>query len=160
MQLYKSLVRPILEYCIQAWRPYLEKDINVLEMVQKRATKLISCLSEMGYEARLKILGLTTLETQRLRDLIEMPQGFRLRCQIVFFSVKRSLSATYPAPILTIFETKDENRCLQVYTGENFFPNFCAGGFPNPINVLGTVEGGVLVQIKRHNIERWELFRG
>jgi len=49
LQLYKSLIRPRLEYHIQAWRPYLKKDINVLERVQKKSHK-ISGLSEMGYK--------------------------------------------------------------------------------------------------------------
>ena len=61
-------VRPHLEYCIQAWAPYLKKDINTLEQVHHCATKMISSLRKLPYEQRLKECNLTTLEERRKRD--------------------------------------------------------------------------------------------
>ncbi len=73
LRLYKSLVRPHLEYCIQAWRPYLQKDVDKLERVQRRFTKIIPELRNMPYEQRLNKLKLTTLETRRIRgDMLEV----------------------------------------------------------------------------------------
>jgi len=71
--LYKAVVRSHLEFCVQAWRPYLVKDIALLEAVQRRATRCIEGMRGVAYEDRLRRLGLQTLETRRLRgDLVEM----------------------------------------------------------------------------------------
>ena len=59
------LPRPHLEYCIQAWRQYRKKDIDTLERIQGRATKMIPELRYLSYEERLKECGLTTLETNQ-----------------------------------------------------------------------------------------------
>ena len=73
LKLYKSVVRPSLDYCGPAWRPHLRKDIDKLERVQKRATRMIEECKGKGYEERLKIVGLTTLETRRERaDMLEV----------------------------------------------------------------------------------------
>ena len=61
-----------MEYCVQAWSPHLQKDIQVLEKVQRAATKIVPRLKKYSYDDRLSQLGLTTLETRRRRgDLIE-----------------------------------------------------------------------------------------
>ena len=71
--LYKAIVRPHLKYCIQTWNPHLRKYIDMLEKIQRRATKLIPGLRDLRYEKRLKECGLTTIERRRLRgDQIEV----------------------------------------------------------------------------------------
>ena len=72
LPLYKFLLRPRLEYCVQNWSPFLRKNMELLEKVQKRATRMTDGFADKDYNGRLQELGLTTLETRRKRgDLIE-----------------------------------------------------------------------------------------
>ena len=75
--LYNAYVRPHLEYCVQAWSPHYKNDIEMLEKVQHRATKLVSGLRGVDKYTRLRELNMFTLETRYKRgDMIEVYKIF------------------------------------------------------------------------------------
>ena len=69
--LFKTLVRPHLEYGNVVWGPLFQEDIKAIERVQRRATKMVPGLCDMTYEERLRHLKLPSLLHRRRRgDMI------------------------------------------------------------------------------------------
>ena len=73
LHLYKGLVRPTLEYGVVVWSPQYQHDIDAVEAVHRRATRMVPVLRHLDYESRLKVLNLPTLTYRCLRgDVIDV----------------------------------------------------------------------------------------
>ena len=71
--LYKTIVRPILEYGNSIWSPLYKRQSISIENVQRRATRMLYGLKYLSYEQRLVLLDLPSLKYRRLRgDLIQL----------------------------------------------------------------------------------------
>ena len=74
--IYKTYIRPQIEFANSAWFPYRSKDIEILEKVQRRATRIVQNLKGRPYLERYKCLGLTSLVERRARG--DMIQRFKI----------------------------------------------------------------------------------
>ena len=71
--LYKSLIRPHLEYTNCIWSPILHKDSTLIESIQRKATKLVQGLKDLPYPVRLRYLKIPALAYRRVRgDMIQV----------------------------------------------------------------------------------------
>ena len=70
LTLYKTLVRPVLEYCSAVWSPTLLGEIAQLEQVQRNFTRRILGCQKLGYWERLTALNLQSLQRRRERYIV------------------------------------------------------------------------------------------
>ena len=113
VNLYKTVVRPHLEYCVQLWSPYPRHGnweiIMAVEGVQRMYTRLIDGVGLLPYETRLSKLKLTTLLERRARgDLIET---FRIVTGIANYGSNLFRKSPYGDNLIARTGTNDKRKC-------------------------------------------------
>ncbi len=133
--LFVALVRPHLEFANQVWSPYKRKNVDVIEGVQRRATKLVPGLKNRTYEERLRKLHLPTLAYRRSRG--DMVETFKFvngvydkeLCEGLFCMQEESGTRGHGKKIFkqrSRLDIRKYSFCNRVVNSWNNLPRFCS----------------------------------
>ena len=123
LPLYKTFVRPRLEFAAAAWSPWTEQDTETLEKVQKKMVLMMCDLRGNNYEEKRKNAGLTSLKTRRIRgDLIETfktIRGINTVNKDTWFSIQsEERKSARPTRANTVIENGEEKMKADVLIKE------------------------------------------
>ncbi|CAH8429665.1 unnamed protein product [Dicrocoelium dendriticum] len=134
-----AYVRPHVEYAIQAWQPWLKRDLAALETPQRRATKIVKGLRHTPYQERLEILGVFSGRYRRLRgDLILVYQILSDPSHVCRHLLKLSPNTNLRGNSLKLSQQYSRLYCRRTY----FSPRVCGpwNALPNSVVCAPTLD--------------------
>ena len=89
LTLFKTMVRSKLEYCCPVWNPHKISDIKAIENIQRNYTRKINGCQDIDYWARLKKLGIMSLQRRRERYVVNVNVNVISRTALIRNRVSR-----------------------------------------------------------------------
>ena len=145
LRMYSSFMRPHLEYAMAAWDPFLKKDIELIENVQKFAMRVCIKSWDANYSSLLEISGLPSLETRRINA--KLCQLYKIINDLTFYPGAPLLDKVLHYPSRTVHTRAIVPlQCHSLQYQNSFFPSTIAAWNSLPPD---TVSSPTLLSFKR-----------